>query len=263
MTLATSKTLRPGLLVSLKTSITGNVSYITTDIEKETITKKGAARAKWETERTVADPAEFEAAIKVRGRVRGIIGSICAKSEFGLLCPEADAEDLEKAIAEARRIADEFNKSASLTKVRVYIITGRVAPDDVEAVCAINSEVRDLLTTMTDGIKNLDVKSVRDACNRVRSVGMMLPPDTAARIQGAIDAARATCRRIVQAGEQAAQEIDKRTIRAITEARTAFLDIEDTKAVVTSKAAPAPAIDLAPSAKPAAKAKAKPTQIEV
>lgn len=240
-----TSTLRPGLLVSLKTSIRGNVSYDHRDIEREHLTDDGGLVAKWETERTVADPAEYELAVKVRSKVRSVIRSTCAHSAFGLLCPQKSADELDKAITEARRIADDFNASASMTRVHVYVIGGRIAADDVEAVRAINSEVRDLLATMTEGIRSLDVSAVRDAADRARDIGRMLSPDAQTRIQGAIEAARGAARKIVKAGEQAAEEIDQRTIQRIAEARTAFLDLEPA-AEIAAPAAEARALDFEP-----------------
>ena len=46
-----TNTIRPGLLVSLKTTVRGNVSYQHTDIEPEHLTETGQQLAKWETER--------------------------------------------------------------------------------------------------------------------------------------------------------------------------------------------------------------------
>ena len=228
-----TSTLRPGLLVSLKTSIRGNISYEHRDIEREHLTEDGIQLARWETERTISDPAEYEAATKVRSKVRSVISSVCANSAFGKLCPEKSADDLDAAIAEARRLADEFNATAKLTRVRVYVIAGRIAPDDAEAVRAIKSEVRDLLASMAAGVQNLDVKAVRDAADRARDIGRMLSPDAQARIQDAIDVARSAARHIVKAGEQVALEIDQRTIRRITEARTAFLDLDPAAEIAT------------------------------
>ncbi len=42
-----TSTLRPGLLVSLKTSVTGNVVYRRKDIEPDHRTKDGVQRARW------------------------------------------------------------------------------------------------------------------------------------------------------------------------------------------------------------------------
>jgi hypothetical protein len=99
----TVTTLRPGLLVSLNTRVQGNVSYRKAIIEEEHITDEGTQMARWETERTVLDPAEAETAKKVRGKARSLITGVCAASAFGLLCRLDRQGDLEDAIAEARR----------------------------------------------------------------------------------------------------------------------------------------------------------------
>lgn len=245
MTINTS-TLRPGLLVSLKTSVTGNVNYTKRIIESPHRTKRGEEKASWETSRTIADPVEHEASKAARSKVRSLVSGVCAFSSFGLMCPEDRTDELEAAIKAAREVADEFNAKAKLSRVYVYVITGRIAPDDVEAVKAINSEVRELLKDMEEGLKNLDVKVVRDAASRARSIGSMLTPASQTRIQMAIDAARKAARDIVKAGEQGAVEIDKRAIRTITESRTMFLDLDEEKEVAAPKAK-ARAVEFDPS----------------
>jgi len=243
----TISTMRPGLLVGLKTSIRGNVTYQTRDIEAEHNVGADETRARWETERTVKNKAELARAVKARGEARHAIASVCSRTSFGLLCPNAWEDDLRTGIAKARAIADEFNKGSRVTELSIYVIVGRVAQDDVEAVRAINSEVRDLMREMAAGIKELDVKKVRDAANRARSVGAMLTPEAADRVKVAIDAARMSARKIIKAGEEAGQAIDKEAIKKINQARTAFLDLDDT-AVLPGKAprASGRAVDLAP-----------------
>jgi hypothetical protein len=240
-----STTLRPGLLVSVKTSISGNVTYNKRELEAEQINVDGVLHAKWETEKTILDAAEHEKATKVRSKARSLIGSVCANSAFGLLCPESASDDLEKAIAEARKLCEQFNDESQLTRVKFYVITGRIAPDDVEAVRAINSEVRELLASMEEGVAKIDVKAIRDAADRAKQLGSMLSADAQARIQIAIDAARSAAKKIVKAGEQAAIEIDRRTLSTLAEARTAFLDI-DAQGEIGTPAAEGRAIDLAP-----------------
>lgn len=241
-----SSTLRPGLLVSLKTSVTGNVQYARTVIERDHLTDGGERKARWETARTVKDAAEFEKAQEARAKASSLVRAVCAYSAFGLLCPETSGDDLEKAIATARELAEEFNATAAITRVNVYVLTGRIAPDDVEAVRAINSEVRDLLTAMETGVRNLDVKVIREAAGKARSLGAMLSPDASSRIGEAIDAARTAARRIVQAGETAAVEVDRTALRKLVEARTAFLDIDEVAEVKAPEAA-GRAIDFEPS----------------
>lgn len=241
-----STTLRPGLLVSLKTTLHGNVHYQKRIIETEHTTADGAQRAKWETVRTITDPAEHEKAETARAKAGSLIRSVCAHSAFGLLCPEGKADELEQATKEARAVADAFNATASLSRISVYIITGRIAPDDVEAVRAINSEIADLMQRMTTGIEQLDVKAIREAARKAKSVGAMLPRETAERVQNAIAIARSVARKLTKAGEQAAQEIDAAAIKAIANARTAFLDLDDSGQEIATPATEGRAIDLEP-----------------
>lgn len=220
-------TLRPGLLVSLKTSLTGNVKYATVDLEQDHLTADGQKRARWETTRVVVDPAEHEAAVVARGKARSLITAVCAQSAFGLLCPQSGETMLTDAITTARQVINDFNARAALTQVSLYVIVGRVAADDVEAISAINSEIRDLIGNMESGLRNLDVKEIRAAANKLRSVSAMLSPDAAKRAGAAIEAARSAARRIVAAGETAAIEIDRVTLETLRGARTAFLDLDD------------------------------------
>lgn len=255
-------TLRPGLLVSLKTSVCGNVSYQKKVLQGDHLTKEGKRLARWETKREIEDPLEHEAAVRVRSEVRSKIRRVCAVSAFGLLCPETNEKELADAMKEARKIAAAFNETAKYTRVEVYVFCGRIAQDDVEAVRAINSEVRDLLQQMQDGISKLDVAAVREAADRARSLGKMLTPQAEQRIKGAIEAARSVARRMVKAGEQAAQEIDRGTIRALAEARTAFLDLDATGQVSKPKET-GRAIDLSPSTQPVKRSRDKARSIEM
>lgn len=220
-------TLRPGLLVSLKTSLRGNVSYTKMDIEADHITDDGTRQAAWETKRVIEHPREHEDATKIRSKARSLITSVCSPSSFGLLCPERDRERLNAAVDEARALADAFNRTANVTRIAVYVIIGRVAADDVEAIRAINGEVRDLLTAMEDGLKKLDVGSVREAADKAKAISSMLSPEANERVEFAIKTARSMARRIVKAGEVAAVEIDETVLRTIRYARVAFLDMDD------------------------------------
>lgn len=242
----TVSTLRPGLLVSLKTSVTGNVRYNKEDIERDHKTEDGKRKATWQTERVIDDPEEHERATKARSKALSLIRNVCVRSAFGLLCAEIDGDKLQRAISEARDIADEFNSTATLTRVKIYIIMGRVAADDVEAVKAINSEITGLMRDMEDGLANLDVDKVRAAANSAKNISQMLSPDAAARVKTAIELARSSARKIAAAGEEAAQEVDRATIRRIEEARTAFLDLDDVETQIAAPIVPTRAVDLIP-----------------
>lgn len=230
-----TSTLRPGLLVSLKTSIAGNTQYQRRDIERDHITKDGVKKAKWETERLVSDPQEAEAAEKARSDASNLIRRVCTLTPFGLLCPESDAAELSQTVSDARAIVEAFNEKARLTRVSIWVMIGKIAADDVQAVKDISREMRDLMTTMERGIKNLNVERIREAASTADAIGKMLSPEMEARVALAVSTARETATKIKKAGVQAAQEIDKRAIRKIAEQRTAFLDLDDVKEVAAPK----------------------------
>lgn len=218
-------TLRPGLLVSMQTSVKGNVSYHVDDRDVQRVDRSEITEI--HTRKLVADVDEQEAAIKVRTKARGLVLSVCSKSAFGLLCPNNKESALRDAITAARALTDEFNSTAQLTRMSVNVIYGRIAQDDVEAVRAITGEIRTLMENMQDGLKKLDVKAVRAAANQAKEVGQMLSPEAKGRLEVAINAARVAARKIAKAGETAAAEVDRAAIARIDMARTSFLDFDD------------------------------------
>lgn len=242
-----TSTLRPGLLVGLKTSISGNVRYQTTELEAAHFTGEGFQKSRWETEKQVTDPVEHEAAKAARSAARNKVAAICANSAFGLLCPQSRESELERAIAEAQEIAAAFNATARYTRVSVYAITGRIADDDVEAVRAINSEVRSLLDRMEDGVRNLDAAEIRKAAFAARSIGAMLSSSAVQRVAVAITAARDAAKAIVKAGETAAITVDQAALKKIAESRMAFLDLDEAQEVAAPVAA-GRALDFEPDA---------------
>jgi len=236
------QTLRPGLLVALKTSTRGNVSYFKKDLANE---KKGDAEVtEWTTERTIANRKEFERAKKAVKAATLPIRQACNWSAFGLLCPESDRPVLDKAIAESQEIVKAFNDKAELTRINVYALVATIAADDVTAVKAISSEVRDLMATMEKGIAKLDVKAIRYAASKAKEIGGMLTPQAQGRVQVAIDLARKAAKQIKKAGEEAGKAIDKAAINKIREQRTSFLDIEEEIAEVAKPKQRARVVDL-------------------
>ncbi len=239
-------TLRPGLLVAIKTSIVGNVSYTTRDIERDHA--EGAARiAKWETERKVADAEEHEAAIKARGTAIHTVRRLCAVTAFGCLCPEDRAADLSKAIDEARATVDAFNASATITRIRIYVIAGRIAPDDVEAVRAIRAELAAVMGEMERGVASLTPQAIRDSARRANELAEMLTESSRKQVDEAVTAARATATAIikaVKAGEQAAIAVDEIVLKKIAATRTSFIDLDNVDAVIAQPVVAARSVDL-------------------
>lgn len=212
---ADKMTVKPGMLVSLKSTISGNVQYRRNTIESEHVTESGELHGRWETEKRVQDAAEHDRAKKVRSDARNAISLVCSNSSFGLLCPMENEAALLAAIAKAQSMVEEFNATAKLSTISVFVMTGRISENDDQTTTAINSEILDLLMAMADGLDAKDVKLARDACNRAVNLSDMLTPDAAGNLQSAIDATREACRYIVRNGsggalaEQAQRTIER------------------------------------------------------
>ena len=236
MSLRTS-TIRPGILVSLHTSLTGNVKYYTNEIEPTHILENGlTSRAKWDTTRTILDATEHERAVKARSKARSVITGACAQTNHGMLCTEANRDNLEKALLEAERIERDFNATATCTRLNVNVVLGVVSQDDERAIRAINREVTGLLAQMEQGVRNLDATAIRKAADAAMSVGKMLSQETQERLQASIDQVRKEARKIVKAGETAAVEIDQTVFTTLQQSRTAFLELEPVAEVAAPEA---------------------------
>lgn len=223
----TLETLIPGLLVSLKTTIAGNIQYKTRDLLPSEQAPEMGTVAEWQTTRVIADAAEYEAAKKARSKARSVVVGACISSSFGLLCPERNEGALIDAVNQAYKIRDEFNATSRLTKISVGVIKGKIASDDEQALRAINGEVAELIEQMQAGAANLDPTAIRDAANKLKDVGAMLSPAVKERVDAAIDIARKDARRLVKAGETAASVVDQSVVAALAHSRTAFLDMDE------------------------------------
>lgn len=221
--------IRPGLLVSLKSTVKGGVHYERKDLDTD------KTRSKWETTRIIEDPAEHERAVKARAKALGEIRSICSPSSFGLLCAEANEALLDAAIVKAQQIRNDHNAASTFTRFDIYVLKGRIAATDDEAARAIAEEMASLIGEMSAGIEQLKPESIREAANRARQLASMLTPEKAKEVEGAVEAARKAARQIVKRvekdGEAAAIVLADIQTGGIERARMAFLDLSDHEAV--------------------------------
>jgi ElaB/YqjD/DUF883 family membrane-anchored ribosome-binding protein len=249
--IALNTTIRPGLLVAIKTSIKGNVSYTKTAASVRT-NEDGSEVAEWDTERHIKNAAEQKLASKARSEARSKIASVCSVTDFGYLCPITFKPELDKAIVEAKAICDKFNESSEVTEIRFAAVTGTIAQDDYQAVRAIRREVTELLTDMEEGLKNLDVSTAREAASRAKQLGQMLTPDAQVRVEIAIKAVRENARKLAAKADANVADVDRRVLVTLAEARTAFLDIDMDDAEVAMPETTAPVLDLTDDTKVAA-----------
>lgn len=220
--------LKPGLLVSVKTKLTGGVQYDRVDLANRT---EGAATvAKWETTRVIEDQAEFDRATKARSEAACAIRRHCIPSAFGLLCPYDRREALEAGIVEAAEIVRDWNAAKPRTRLAVYVLRGEIATTDQEAARAISAEVRELVAEMRAGIDGLDPERIRKAATTAKQLGAMFSEEQGVRVGEAVKQARQAAREIVERvqknGERAEVVIGTLNTSAVNENRFAFLDID-------------------------------------
>ena len=225
-----TSTIKPGVLISLKTTLKGGVAYKRIDVEPDHDNGNDGRIARWETVREIDNATEYERAIAARSLARGTIVKACCQSSFGLICPTQNENTLSNAINEANRIAAEYNATSAGPRIGIYVLVGRIANDDVEAARAISSEVRDLIEAMQAGINAADPETIRTAANKARLVAGMLSDEVSGKVTAAIAEARRAARDIVKrvekAGESAAIVVASCNMEALTAARFAVLDMD-------------------------------------
>lgn len=224
-----STTIRPGVLVSLKTQLKGGVSYKTTE---ETVEREGVAEHKsWRTDRHVEDVRELKAATEVRNKAGNMIRNACIRTPFGLLCPLSEKDQLIRRIREARAVTEEHNKDARFTRVDVYVLMGDIASNDREAAKALLSDVRSTIEQMQGGITEVDVQKIREAAKRAKELGRMLTDQQSSIVGGAVKAAREAARLLlkrVENGSETAEAVLKEVnLGPINNVRFLHLDIDD------------------------------------
>ena len=225
-----TSTLKPGVLVGLKTTLSGGVNYQHNDIEADHSDGDGGRVAKWETTRQIENEQEYERAVVARSAARIAITRVCHATSFGLLCPTEREPQLLAAITESRRIAQEFNATSARTNIGVYVLVGRIASDDVEAARAINAEVRDMIAEMKLGINLADAEHIREAASKAKQIAGMLSAEVAGKVGEAITEARAAARiitsKVEKAGEDAAAVVKTLNTEKLTAAHFAVLDLD-------------------------------------
>jgi hypothetical protein len=222
-------TIRPGMLVGLKTRIQGGVTYSTSE---ESLERDGCEEDKtWRTLRHVEDVEELASATEVRNKAGSLIRLVCIPTPFGLVCPKERRTELGERITDAQKRIQEHNKTAVHTKIDLYVIQGEIADNDKQAVLAILSEVRDALDEMKRGVETVNVKTIRDAALKAKNIGQMLPKDQEERVSKAVAAARSAARliakRIEKGGELASIVLKEISMKPIDDLRFSFLDMED------------------------------------
>lgn len=243
--------IRPSILVSLKTELDGNNHYAHKTVEGAHLEADGSRKRVWQTTNIVDDPEELEAGRAARSAAWSAISKVCRSTAFGLMADADQLEAVEAGALEAFAIADKFNASARLSRLRVSVQYGVVTQDNVIAVESMRREVERLIEAMQAGIAAQQPDKVRDAANRLTAAKGFLGDDAMAKAEEAIGIARgsanslaATLRKLAKTGQEAAVEIDQAALDALQSARAAFLDLDTDDSVAAPVVTPDRVLDL-------------------
>jgi hypothetical protein len=246
-----TRRIRPGIMLQLRTEITGGVSYSKRDLDTRATGE--TVITSWETVKTIQNAEEFARAVKVRADCRNHVTAVCLQTEWGLLIPTDREVELDSRIAKAREWASAHNATATVSFVEVRYLKGKVEADDAQAVREISQEVARMMSRMEEGIAKADPKAIRDAADSAREIGAMLSPENQGKVSAAVEearkAAREITRRVGKSGERAARVIQGLSTEAIRSARFSFLDFDAPTSTEATPEAMAPVsapVDLIP-----------------
>lgn len=245
-------TLRPSILVVLRTTVTGGVTYDRTDLDTGEAPMPGVSRRRWVTDCTIMDPEEHERAGKVRSAARSLFTRICVDAPLGLMLPltiteEGEDADIARAQAqvdvveaEARALIATHNDIAKHTHITLESSTFTFSSPAQAArnERALRTEIARLMDLMEVGISKADPKVIQGAADRARELAQILGEEAKGVATAAIEQARkarsAILKRIIKEGEDAQTVVMGISRGMIASARTAFLDFDD--APVTAEA---------------------------
>jgi len=238
-------TIKPGYLVSIKTTCHGGVQYNRIDMGTEH-EDGGRETSEWQTTRVIEDKAEHERSVQVRAKCSNMLRLACISTPFGSICPEDKIDGFMVIYEDAKRMVREFNDSAQSIRITVNMMRGKIASDDQEAVKSMVSEMRTLAQTMQSAVSKGDVKVIREAADMAKRMGAMLGEEVEGRVSEAVQAARKVAREIVKRvekkGEKLEAVITEQNTQPIDQMRVAFLDLEAN--LDASEEAVMPSVDL-------------------
>lgn len=155
------KSIRPGILVAEKVTISGGIHY-DKELEESYFEDERQIR-KWRTTAIVDDVSERQKAQMVRSQIYSLTRKVCASTPIGLICSEERSGELAEALREARRKRNEFNSEAKTCYMRTHHALFEVNPDNKQAVEAIVDHVADIANRVDEAITSSEEEVIQKA----------------------------------------------------------------------------------------------------
>jgi hypothetical protein len=237
--------IKPGVLVLFSVHVhDSGITRDTDDLSADnasTFVPEGATVRVTKTTTVHRDPAEHDRAIKLRGKIEGMIRRHLTINPFLKHCSFDGFDLLLSDLATCQALADEHNASPETryTRVVIYFVPAVIGAADAEdqakalevqtrAARQMAEECKRILDDMSRGIDNLDPTAIREARERAQSFSPVLSAEQSTALDSAIETATKAANligKLQRKGEEAADILASVSREAIGRARIAFLDL--------------------------------------
>lgn len=221
-------TLKPSVLVAASLTRTGGVSYAR-EVLNESQDDDHEIR-EWKTTRDVPKLSQLKKAEAVASQCRRLLGEVCYRTSFGLVCAKEREPQLLDAAKQIRQLVEQANLELNGIRLHVSLIRGEIVSDDQAAAEAILQDLAGFFTTLQGAVEGCDVKQIRQTLATMRGVEQLLEPAQSETLQAAVRAAKHAAGQIAKEVEKKGREISEVVqeldLSAIDVARTMFLEFE-------------------------------------
>ena len=198
-------TLKPSILVAASISRVGGVTYSREPGKEEIVGEH--EHKEWTTIRDVPNRTLLLKADTIASQCRRLLGQVCYRTSFGLICPKDQEAALKDAVTKIRALIDQAN--GELTEIRLAgsFVRGEIVTDDAELAEAISRDLRQFFQELQAALEACDVRKIRQTVAAIRGVDQLLEPKQSAALQAAVKASRKIASTIVQEVEKKGRQI--------------------------------------------------------
>lgn len=227
-------TLKPSVLVAASLTRTGGVSYAR-EVLNESQDDDHEIR-EWKTTRDVPKLSQLKKAEAVASQCRRLLGEVCYRTSFGLVCAKEREPQLLDAATQIRQLVEQANLELNGIRLHVSLVRGEIVSDDRAAAAeAILQDLAGFFTELQGAVEGCDVKKIRQTLATMRGVEQLLEPGQSETLQAAVKAAKHAAGQIAKEVEKKGREISEVVqeldLSAIDVARTMFLEFEPARPV--------------------------------
>lgn len=169
--------IEPCIIVIDRIRVDRAVSYRKEDLGSST-NPDGSEDAEWNTKRRYKSRKETEEANSLYNRIRYRLGTVCAKTDIGFVCPLSKAQELNDIINESQQAVEEANSRWAYCFIKFRIVCSELGPNNESGVQVLRDSMEEQTRTLKLALEEFDPKKARDALKASRAfVDMVADPE--------------------------------------------------------------------------------------